>query len=137
MATADSRFDAVDNILGKKPVSNQVISNQSTSSDVDSGKVKSTEVLPSATVAASETKTLSSLVATAPVSSDVISHQITSYPWETANPKVKVAFQLRLTEPMHTKLKWLSEQKGEGSIHEIVLAAVEDKVDKLLAGYTK
>ena len=51
-------------------------------------------------------------------------------PWEAADVRadMKKMFNLRLSEPLFIKLKWLSEQ-GEGSMHKIALEAIEKSVN--------
>lgn len=120
LASADARFEAVDTLIGKasRLTSVDLNSSQPISTDMVSSELVST---PNVQVAgASDTKP-----------TDTTSNDIKSYPWKDANAKVKVAFQLRLPESLHMKLKWLSEQ-GRDSIHEIALRGVEVEVDKLL-----
>lgn len=80
----------------------------------------------------------SDVVSTDTKSVDMVSNQITStdmtasLPWAEANPRVIRPFQLRLPEPTHAKLAWLSEQ-GEGSIHELVMAGVGAEIERRLA----
>lgn len=56
------------------------------------------------------------------------------YPWE--DPKLRQdvtrTFNLRLSEPLKVKLKWLSQQ-GPKSMHQIALEAVEETVERQIA----
>lgn len=130
MASADSRFDAVDSLLGKAaaPVSVEMKSTHPISSDmVSSELVSKQDPKPDFP----EVGAAKAFTSTDTASSDIKSYDTKSFPWQDANAKVKVAFQLRLPESLHMKLKWLSEQ-GRDSIHEIALRGVEVEVDKLL-----
>ena len=51
-------------------------------------------------------------------------------PWEAADVRadMKKMFNVRLSEPLFLKLKWLSE-RGADSMHKIVLEAIEEKVN--------
>lgn len=51
-------------------------------------------------------------------------------PWEAADVRadVKKMFNVRLSEPLFIKLKWLSE-RGVDSMHKIALEAIEEKVN--------
>jgi hypothetical protein len=60
-----------------------------------------------------------------------------SGPWDKANPKVRTVFSLRIPEPLHMKLTWLSENLPNESMHSIAIKAVEDRVDDLLAKFYK
>jgi len=131
-----SRFDAVDKVLYQVPGQtksvdtnpSEVVSHQPKSLETESGQPMTPG--PGSGQPKQEIPVL--LRSDQLIPSEMASNHIISYPWQTANPKVKIAFQLRLTEPMHARLKWLSDQKGEGSIHEIILSALEDKVDKMI-----
>lgn len=54
-----------------------------------------------------------------------------SYPWESAHPKMKEPFVVRLPQALHSKLTWLAERSPE-SMHSIVLKGVEREVEKRL-----
>jgi hypothetical protein len=86
-------------------------------------------------VVSSDTKSIdtksSGINPTGLIPNQTISNDMT-VPWLQANPRVIRHFQVRLPEPLHAKLAWLSEQ-GEGSIHEIVMAGVDAEVERRLA----
>jgi len=52
-------------------------------------------------------------------------------PWTTANPRIKMQFNMRLPEPLHAKLKWLGENTPD-SMHSIAMEAIEEVVNKRL-----
>lgn len=54
------------------------------------------------------------------------------YPWMGLNPKVIKYQQVRLPEPLHAKLMWLSSHVGGVSGHSIALKGIEEKVNVLL-----
>ena len=51
-------------------------------------------------------------------------------PWEAATVRVdmKIPFTLRLPEPLHLQLKWLSA-KDKDSMHEICLQAILNEIN--------
>ncbi len=51
------------------------------------------------------------------------------HPWETANEKIIKAVNLRLTEPQHEKLKYISE-KTPFSIQKFIMSVLEPAMDK-------
>lgn len=53
-------------------------------------------------------------------------------PWAGANPRIKVGYTLRLDEPLHLKLKFLTERLPH-SMHQIAIDAIQAHVEKLLA----
>jgi hypothetical protein len=57
-------------------------------------------------------------------------------PWETATVRaeMKIPFTLRLPEPLHLQLKWLSA-KDKDSMHEICLQAIINEVNARLKRY--
>lgn len=56
-------------------------------------------------------------------------------PWDTAHPKMRVGFAMRLPEALHMKLEWLSQHIPKESMHSIALAAIEKDVERLIAEY--
>ena len=54
-------------------------------------------------------------------------------PWADANPRVEVKMQLRFDEVSHAKLKWLSENTPNTSMHKIAMDAVLAEIAKRLA----
>lgn len=53
-------------------------------------------------------------------------------PWDTANPRIKVPFTVRMNEPLHAKLAWVAERLPGTSMHSIMLDAVTEKLDALI-----
>ncbi|WP_109479198.1 hypothetical protein [Paraburkholderia sp. C35] len=56
-------------------------------------------------------------------------------PWEDAHPKVTKPFNLRPTEELHAKLKWLAEHMPNTSMQKIAMQGIEEIVDRLIAVY--
>jgi hypothetical protein len=52
-----------------------------------------------------------------------------SFPWESAHPKVKEPFVVRLPQALHSKLAWVAERSPE-SMHSIALEAIRAEVEK-------
>lgn len=59
---------------------------------------------------------------------------VLSLPWADSNPRIKVGFNLRLPEPLHKKLLYLSSENT--SAHSICLTAIEKAVAEMLAKKT-
>lgn len=57
-------------------------------------------------------------------------------PWACGNERIKVGYQLRMTEPLHLKLKFLAEREPNTSMHKIILDAIEAEVERRLEKYT-
>ena len=57
-------------------------------------------------------------------------------PWNQADDRIIKAFNLRLTETIHLKLKFIAENTPY-SIHSFVMQAVEQAVDKKIDELTK
>lgn len=57
------------------------------------------------------------------------------FPWLNGNERVKVGYQLRMTEPLHLKLKFLVEHEPNTSMHKIILDAIEAEVERRLEKY--
>lgn len=53
------------------------------------------------------------------------------HPWYDANERIIKVFNLRLPEPLHEKLRYVSYQDRK-SVHEFCLRAVTAAVDKRL-----
>ncbi len=53
-------------------------------------------------------------------------------PWETANPRVKIVFSVRMNEPLHAKLAYVAERLPGTSMHAIMLQAANEKLDALI-----
>lgn len=53
-------------------------------------------------------------------------------PWHGANPRVKVAYPLRMSEATHIKLAWLKQHLPNTSIQQIIMQATEERVEQLL-----
>ena len=51
---------------------------------------------------------------------------------ESGNPRIKVVFQVRMTEPLHLKLKYLADNMPNESMHSIALNAIEEKANSLI-----
>ena len=58
-------------------------------------------------------------------------------PWDDANPKVPVGFNLRMDQRLHAKAVWLCENMPAMSQQKLYRMAVEEKVDELLKKYYK
>ena len=54
------------------------------------------------------------------------------YPWHDAHPRVQINYNLKLPEPLHARLKYASEVLRHGSQAEIMRAAIEQEVARLL-----
>ena len=52
-------------------------------------------------------------------------------PWSDADERVIKAFNLRLPEPLHTKLQFIAEHTPH-SIHSFIMEAVEEAVEREL-----
>lgn len=58
-------------------------------------------------------------------------------PWESAHPRVTAPFNLRLSQALHAKLKYLTSIVPATSMNTIAIAAIEREVARLLAEYDK
>ena len=58
-------------------------------------------------------------------------------PWDTAHPKMRVGFAMRLPEALHMKLSWLAEHIPNESMHGLALSAIEREVELLIAEHYK
>lgn len=58
-------------------------------------------------------------------------------PWDTAHPKMRVGFAMRLPEALHMKLSWLAGHIPNESMHSLALAAIEKEADRLIAEHYK
>jgi hypothetical protein len=58
-------------------------------------------------------------------------HHTTPHPWIDANPRILKNYNLKLPEPLHAKLAWLSEC-GHGSIAKIMTAGICAEAERLL-----
>lgn len=54
------------------------------------------------------------------------------YPWHDAHPRVQINYNLKLPEPLHARLKYASDVLRHGSQAEIMRAAIEREVARLL-----
>jgi hypothetical protein len=52
-----------------------------------------------------------------------------AFPWESAHPKVKEPFVVRMPQALHSKLTWVAERSPE-SMHSIALEAIRVEVEK-------
>ena len=59
------------------------------------------------------------------------------FPWESAHPRVKVGYALRMPEPLYAKVKFITEHRPNLSIHKFILEAIEAKVEQDLRGMLK
>lgn len=50
------------------------------------------------------------------------------FPWDSAHPKLKEPFVVRMPQALHRKLTWLAERSPE-SMHAIALKAIERDVE--------
>ena len=65
-------------------------------------------------------------------------HESGPMPWDDANPRVKSFVQVRMPEPLGIKLKWVKDRTpGVSSVHELVLGALEDMIEKRIAEILK
>jgi len=107
-------------------------------------KIKQLEVVPVGTV---PTHTVSN--GTVPdrlASSDSSFHQSTVSnveqakslaPWELANEKVPVGFNLRMDQVLHAKALWLCQNLPAMSQQKLYRQAIEEKIDALLKKHYK
>lgn len=58
-------------------------------------------------------------------------------PWSGANDRVVTVYNLRLKESLRLKLKFLSENEPNSSMHSIAIEAVEKEVAARLRKYEK
>lgn len=61
-------------------------------------------------------------------------------PWDKADSRVKLYFQVRMPEPLKRKIEWLElqrllrgERRSRGMQHDIVLGILEREIDRLIA----
>jgi hypothetical protein len=54
---------------------------------------------------------------------------LAALPWESAHPKIKEPFVVRLPQALHSKLTWVAERSPE-SMHSIALEAIRVEVEK-------
>lgn len=54
-------------------------------------------------------------------------------PWENANPRIKLVFNLRLPEPLHAKVKYLGETRVGESMHSIIVRGIEAEIQRMLS----
>lgn len=59
------------------------------------------------------------------------------YPWAEANDRLVTVYNLRLRESLRLKLKFLSENEPNSSMHSIAIEAVEKEVAARLRKYEK
>jgi hypothetical protein len=67
----------------------------------------------------------------APARAEMPAKAPAALPWESAHPKVKEPFVVRLPQSLHMKLAYLAENTPE-SMHAIALAGVTAAVEKRL-----
>ena len=65
-----------------------------------------------------------------------VAQAVAVYPWSNAHPKVIKNFVLRLPEKTHLKLLFLAQNEPNSSMHKLIMEAVEEHVENLLAKYT-
>jgi len=58
-----------------------------------------------------------------------IKGQTGQFPWNEANERVVIPFNLRLPEPLHLKLRYIAENTPL-SMHAFVMQVVEEAVDR-------
>lgn len=58
-------------------------------------------------------------------------------PWMLANDRVVYSYNLRLKESLYLKLKFLSENEPNASMHSIAIEAIEREVNARLRKYEK
>lgn len=56
---------------------------------------------------------------------------------DSGNPRIKVTFQVRMSEPLHLKLKHLADNLPNESMHSIVLNGIEEIVNRLILDMNK
>lgn len=54
-------------------------------------------------------------------------------PWANAHPKVTSPYLVRLPEELHMKLLWLAKNLPSTSMNKLILSAVQDRTEELLA----
>ena len=60
--------------------------------------------------------------------------EIGQFPWETAHPRIKVGYALRMPEPLYAQVKFITGNRPNLSIHKFILEAIEAKVEQELGG---
>jgi hypothetical protein len=58
-------------------------------------------------------------------------HHTQPYPWTEANPRIVKQYNVKLDEPLHAKLAWLSDH-GRGSIARIMMVGIRAEAERLL-----
>lgn len=57
------------------------------------------------------------------------------FPWDEGNPRIKTAYNFRMDEVLHLKLKFLVQNEPNTSMQSIIHEAVEDEVNRRLMKY--
>lgn len=60
-----------------------------------------------------------------------------AYPWDNANIRIEIGYNIKIDEPTYKKLQWIAEREPKGSVRKLLLEGIDMIVEKKLKHYLR